>query len=48
MTVQSWRLHSRIVISIGAYQPGGENTKLAMRRFAARTLDEFNLTGEIS
>jgi hypothetical protein len=48
MTVQSWRLHSRIVISIGAYQPGAENTKLAMRELAARTLDEFNLTGEIA
>lgn len=48
MTVQSWRLHTRIVISIGAYQPGAENTKLAMREFAARTLDEFNLTGEVT
>jgi hypothetical protein len=48
MTVQSWRLHSRIVISIGAYQPGAENTKLAMRELVTRTLDEFNLTGEIA
>ncbi len=48
MTVQSWRLPSRIVISIGAYQPGAENTKPAMREMAARTLGEFNLTGEIA
>ncbi|MEE2854728.1 MAG: hypothetical protein VX424_18980 [Actinomycetota bacterium] len=48
MTVQSWRLHDRIVISVGAYQPGADNTKLAMRELAARTLDEFNLTGDIT
>ena len=48
MTVQSWRLHSRIVVSIGAYQPGAENTRLAVRELAARTLDDFNLTGEIA
>jgi hypothetical protein len=48
MTVQSWRLHSRIVVSIGAYQPGDENTRLAVRELAARTLDDFNLTGEIA
>ncbi|OBF66058.1 hypothetical protein A5753_07460 [Mycobacterium sp. 852002-51971_SCH5477799-a] len=48
MTVQSWRLHNRIVISIGAYQPGAENTKPAMRELAARTMGEFNLIGEIT
>jgi hypothetical protein len=47
MTVQSWRLPDRIVISVGAYQPGAENTKPAMREIAARTLGEFNLPGEI-
>ena len=47
MTVQSWRLASRIVISVGAYQPGAENTKPALRELAARTLAEFDLTGEI-
>lgn len=47
MTVQSWRLPDRIVISVGAYQPGAENTKPAMREIAARTLSAFNLTGEI-
>nr|WP_231995928.1 hypothetical protein [Mycobacterium sp. 852002-51163_SCH5372311] len=47
MTVQSWRLPDRIVISVGAYQPGAENTKPAMREIAARTLDDFNLTGQI-
>jgi hypothetical protein len=47
MTVQSWRLPDRIVITVGAYQPGAENTKPAMREIAARTLGEFNLTGEI-
>jgi hypothetical protein len=48
MTVQSWRLPDRIVITVGAYQPGADNTKPALRELAARTLAEFDLTGEIS
>jgi hypothetical protein len=47
MTVQSWRLPDRVVISVCAYQPGAENTKPALRDFAAHTLEEFQLTGEI-
>jgi hypothetical protein len=47
MTVQSWRLPDHIVINIGAYQPGAENTKPALRELAARTLAEFGLTGEV-
>jgi hypothetical protein len=47
MTAQSWRLPGRIAISVCAYRPGAENTKPALREFAARTLGEFNLTGEI-
>jgi hypothetical protein len=37
----------KISMSIQAYQPGAENTKPALRELAARTLAEFDLTGEI-
>ena len=37
----------KIYITVVAYQPGAENTKPALRELAARTLDEFGLTGEI-
>jgi hypothetical protein len=37
----------KIFIHVLAYQPGGENTKPALRELAARTLAEFNLTGQI-
>jgi hypothetical protein len=37
----------KIFISVLAYQPGAENTKPALRELAARTLAEFDLTGEI-
>jgi hypothetical protein len=37
----------KIFISVVAYQPGAENTKPALRELAARTLAEFDLTGEI-
>ncbi|KUH80882.1 hypothetical protein AU186_07845 [Mycobacterium sp. GA-1999] len=47
MTVQSLRLPESVVISVNAYQPGAENTKPALRELAARTLMEFDLTGEI-
>lgn len=47
MSLQSWCLPDRIVITIGAYQPGVENTKPALRELAARTLDEFDLTGKV-
>ncbi len=47
LTVQSWRIGDKIGITVEAYQPGGENTKAALRELAARTLAEFELTGEI-
>jgi hypothetical protein len=47
MTVQSLRLPDSIIISVNAYQPGAENTKSALRRLAAQTLAEFDLTGRI-
>ncbi|WP_066897352.1 hypothetical protein [Mycolicibacterium houstonense] len=45
--ILSGRLSGKIFISIGAYQPGAENTTGALRELAARTLAEFGLTGEI-
>jgi hypothetical protein len=36
-----------ITIHVVAYQPGAENTKPALRELAARTLAEFDLTGQI-
>jgi len=47
MILQSWRIRDKIRISVGAYQPGAENTKPALRELAARTLAEFDLTGKI-
>ena len=37
----------KIFIHVLAYEPGAENTKPALRELAARTLAEFDLTGEI-
>jgi hypothetical protein len=37
----------KIFITVVAYQPGAENTKHALRELAARTLAEFDLTGEV-
>jgi hypothetical protein len=48
MTLQSWRTGgAKIYLTVNAYQPGAENTKPALRELAARTLAEFDLTGEI-
>lgn len=47
LTVQSWRIGDKVGITVEAYQPGAENTKPALRELAARTLAEFDLTGEI-
>jgi hypothetical protein len=47
MYVLSLRIPGRMIITVLAYQPGAENTKTALRELAARTLAEFNLTGEI-
>lgn len=43
----SYRIPGRIVFTFLAYRPGGENTKPALRELAARTLAEFDLTGQI-
>ncbi|GBE68211.1 hypothetical protein MFM001_46730 [Mycobacterium sp. MFM001] len=47
VNVQSLRIPGKIVITVLAYQPGAENTKSALRELAARTLTEFDLTGQI-
>lgn len=47
LTLQSWRIGDKIGITIEAYQPGAQNTKPALRELVARTLTEFDLTGEI-
>jgi hypothetical protein len=47
MTVLSGRLGSKIFVTVVAYQPGAENTKPALRKLAAHTLADFDLTGEI-
>jgi hypothetical protein len=47
MFLQSWRIDEKMGISVGAYQPGAENTRAALRELAAHTLVEFGLTGEI-
>jgi hypothetical protein len=47
VTVQSLRIPDSIVISVNAYHPGAENTKSALRKLAAHTLAEFDLTGKI-
>jgi hypothetical protein len=47
MLILSGRINGRIFISIGAYQPGAENTKDALREMAAKTLADFDLTGII-
>ncbi|MDI3315007.1 MAG: hypothetical protein QJR12_12300 [Mycobacterium sp.] len=47
LTVQSWRIGDKVGVTVEAYQPGGENTKPALRELAARTLTEFGLTGDV-
>ena len=49
MQLLSFRLPplNKIIIHVLAYQPGAENTKPALRELAARTLAEFDLTGQI-
>ncbi|WP_343599272.1 hypothetical protein [Mycobacterium sp.] len=47
MYLLSLRVDGKIAITVRAYQPGAENTKPALRELAARTLAEFDLTGEI-
>ncbi|CRZ14450.1 hypothetical protein [Mycolicibacterium neworleansense] len=45
--ILSGRISGKIFISVGAYQPGAENTTCALRELATRTLTDFGLTGEI-
>lgn len=47
MRMQCWRVGGKVGITLVAYQPGAENTKPALRELAARTLADFDLTGEI-
>ncbi|MEV0670278.1 hypothetical protein [Mycobacterium sp. NPDC050441] len=47
LVILSGRLSGKIFISVGAYQPGAENTTFALRELAARTLADFDLAGEI-
>ncbi|TDZ78591.1 hypothetical protein DE4585_04428 [Mycobacteroides salmoniphilum] len=47
MFILSGRLNGRIFISVGAYQPGGKNTKEALHELAELTLADFELTAEI-
>ncbi|MDA4107531.1 hypothetical protein [Mycolicibacterium holsaticum] len=47
MIILSGRINGKIFISVGAYQPGGENTKPALRELAKRTMADFGLTGHI-
>lgn len=41
------RIGGKLSISVGAYQPGGKNSKPHLRELAAQTLGEFELTGVI-
>lgn len=47
LVILSGRLSGKIFISVGAYQPGAENTTFALRELAERTLADFDLVGEI-
>ncbi|WP_227371127.1 hypothetical protein [Mycobacterium fragae] len=47
VNVLSLRIPGKVIITVLAYQPGGQNTKSALRELAARTLAEFDLTGKI-
>jgi hypothetical protein len=46
LVVVAGRIGGKMSIGIVAYQPGGENSKEHLRELAARTLAEFDLTGE--
>ncbi|WP_238390982.1 MULTISPECIES: hypothetical protein [unclassified Mycolicibacterium] len=47
IVILSGRISGKIFISVGAFQPGAENTTCALRELAARTLTDFDLVGEI-
>jgi hypothetical protein len=45
LNVVSGRMNGKISVTVGAYQPGGENSMAHLRELVAQTLAEFNLTG---
>jgi hypothetical protein len=47
LTAWAMRFGSKVCITVGAYQPGGQNTKPALRDLVKQTLAEFDLTGVI-
>jgi hypothetical protein len=48
LVVVSGRINGKISISVEAYQLGADNTKERLRAIAAKTLEEFGLTGVIN
>jgi hypothetical protein len=47
LVVVAGRIGGKLSIGIVAYEPGADNTKARLREMAARTMSEFNLSGEI-
>ncbi|OMC35552.1 hypothetical protein A5740_00395 [Mycobacterium sp. GA-1841] len=47
LTVLAGRVGDKMSISVVAYQPGGSNSKAALRELAAKALAEFTLSGVI-
>ncbi|MBO0866787.1 MAG: hypothetical protein J2P16_17135 [Mycobacterium sp.] len=47
LTVWGARFGGKVALTVGAYQPGGTNSKLALRELVGQTLAEFDLTGVI-
>ncbi|MGV0875017.1 hypothetical protein [Mycolicibacterium sp. XJ879] len=47
MIILSGRINGQIFISVGAYQPGADNTKPALYELARATMADFDLTGHI-
>jgi hypothetical protein len=47
LTLWATRFGGKVCITVGAYQPGGKNSKPALRELVGQTLAEFNLTGAI-
>jgi hypothetical protein len=48
LTVVSARIGSRILLTVVAYRPGADNTKLELGELVGKTLAEFDLDGEIA
>jgi hypothetical protein len=43
----SGRIGGKVFTTVAGYQVGGKNSKADLRKLAAHTLAEFDLTGEI-